>query len=170
MRRVAKGRLLRNEVLMTHPKSALNSYCQNKNLSTPKFETRGTGTDDDPLFISDVTVAGELVATGQGRSKREAERVAAELALEQLRNQHGDLDVNKRKRRRKTRTSRANETEAGEETDGPWPVYPELLAEALRIADARLPQNLKGRDVREELARFASDIYKSLLEDLGLAR
>ena len=156
---------------MTHPKSALNSYCQSKNLPTPKFETRGTGTDDDPLFISDVTVAGELVATGQGRSKREAERVAAELALEQLRDQHGEVETSKRKRRRKPRNNnRPAESEAEEAADGSWPVYPELLAEALRIADARLPQNLKGRDVREELARFASDIYKSLLEDLGLAR
>ena len=156
---------------MTHPKSALNSYCQNKNLPTPKFETRGTGTDDDPLFISDVTVGGELVATGQGRSKREAERAAAELALEQLRGQHGEPEISKRKRRRKPRPSnRPSEGENSDAADGAWPVYPELLAEALRVADSRLPQNLKGRDVREELARFASDIYKSLLEDLGLAR
>jgi len=156
---------------MTHPKSALNSYCQNKNLPTPKFETRGTGTDDDPLFISDVTVGGELVATGQGRSKREAERAAAELALEQLRSQHGEVETSKRKRRRKPRNNnKPAENDASETIDGSWPVYPELLAEALRVADSRLPQNLKGRDVREELARFASDIYKSLLEDLGLTR
>jgi len=155
---------------MTHPKSALSSYCQSKNLPAPKFETRGTGTDEDPLFISDVTVGGELVATGQGRNKREAEKVAAELALEHLRSQHGEVETSKRKRRRKPRPeakASAREPAAGDES---WPVYPEILAEALRIADARLPQNMKGRDVREELARFASDIYKSLLEDLGLAR
>ncbi len=154
---------------MTHPKSALNSYCQSKNLPAPKFETRGTGTDEDPLFISDVTVGGELVATGQGRSKREAERVAAELALEHLRSQHGEPETNKRKRRRKPRNeNKPTERETSEAANGAWPVYPEVLAEALRVADARLPQNLKGRDVREELARFALDVYKSLLEDLGL--
>ncbi|WP_457636560.1 putative dsRNA-binding protein [Oceanithermus sp.] len=154
---------------MTHPKSALNSYCQSKNLPTPKFETRGSGSDEDPFFISDVTVGGELVATGQGRSKREAERAAAELALEHLRKLHGEVEMARRKRRRKPRgENRATEREPSAATEPAWPVYSEVLAEALRVADARLPQNLKGRDVREELARFAADIYKFLLEDLGL--
>ena len=161
---------------MTHPKSALNAYCQNKNLPLPKFETRGTGTEDDPLFISDVSLNGKLLATGQGRSKREAEKVAAELALELLQRTHGKPQLKSRKRRRKPRAAGGDEGERGpEETETPaaseaaggWPVYPEVLAEALRIADARLPQALKGRDVREELARFAGDIYKALLEELG---
>jgi len=88
---------------VTHPKSALNAYCQSKGLSLPKFETRGTGTEDDPLFISDVTLDGELLATGQGRSKREAEKVAAELALELLKRTHGEPQTKNRKRRRKPR-------------------------------------------------------------------
>ena len=159
---------------MTHPKSALNAYCQSKNLPLPKFETRGTGTENDPLFISDVALNGELLATGQGRSKREAEKVAAELALELLKRTHGEAQSKSRKRRRKPRgesgaapgedTPPATETAAA----GSWPVYPEVLAEALRIAEARLPQSLGGRDVREELARFAGDVYKALLEELGL--
>jgi len=160
---------------VTHPKSALNAYCQSKNLPLPKFETRGTGTEDDPLFISDVSLNGELLATGQGRSKREAEKVAAELALELLRRTHGEPQTKSRKRRRKPRAASGEgergpvETEAPapSEAGGGWPVYPEVLAEALRIADARLPQALKGRDVREELARFAGDVYKALLEELG---
>ncbi|WP_456476366.1 putative dsRNA-binding protein [Oceanithermus sp.] len=161
---------------MTHPKSALNAYCQSKGLSLPKFETRGTGTEDDPLFISDVTLDGELLATGQGRSKREAEKVAAELALELLKRTHGEPQTKNRKRRRKPRggggaeaaASPEGEAAAPAEAGGGWPIYPEVLAEALRIADARLPASVKGRDVREELARFAGDIYKTLLEDLGL--
>ena len=161
---------------MTHPKSALNAYCQSKSLPLPKFETRGTGTEDDPLFISDVSLNGELLATGQGRSKREAEKVAAELALELLRRTHGEPQTKSRKRRRKPRGGNGEgerspaEAEApapSEAAGGGWPVYPEVLAEALRIADARLPQSLKGRDVREELARFAGDVYKALLEELG---
>ena len=160
---------------MTHPKSALNAYCQSKSLPLPKFETRGTGTEDDPLFISDVSLNGELLATGQGRSKREAEKVAAELALELLRRTHGEPQTKSRKRRRKPRAAgeaerpaEAGSSEtAGASAAGGWPVYPEVLAEALRIADARLPQALKGRDVREELARFAGDVYKALLEELG---
>lgn len=160
---------------MTHPKSALNAYCQSKNLPLPKFETRGTGTEDDPLFISDVSLNGDLLATGQGRSKREAEKVAAELALEQLRRTHGEPEPKSRKRRRRPRAG--SETERSAEPVNPrpaesrtgagWTVYPEVLAEALRIADARLPQSLKGRDVREELARFAGEVYKALLEELG---
>ncbi len=156
---------------MTHPKSALNAYCQSKNLPTPTFETRGTGTEDDPLFISDVSLDSELLATGQGRSKREAERVAAELALEHLRRIHGEPQSKSRKRRRKPRgsseSSAERPAEANPAAQAGWPVYPEVLAEALRIADARLPQTMKGRDVREELARFAGDVYKALLEELG---
>ncbi|WP_456409933.1 putative dsRNA-binding protein [Oceanithermus sp.] len=161
---------------MTHPKSALNAYCQSKGLPLPKFETRGTGTEDDPLFISDVSLEGELLATGQGRSKREAEKVAAELALELLKRTHGEPQTKNRKRRRKSRGGGSGEAAANPESEaaataeasGGWPIYPEVLAEALRIADARLPASVKGRDVREELARFAGDIYKTLLEDLGL--
>jgi len=163
---------------VTHPKSALNAYCQSKGLPLPKFETRGTGTEDDPLFISDVALNGEVLATGQGRSKREAEKVAAELALELLKRTHGEPQSKNRKRRRKPRASNSgggeaaaspeSEAAAPAEASGGWPIYPEVLAEALRIADARLPANVKGRDVREELARFAGDIYKTLLEDLGL--
>ncbi|WP_457629011.1 putative dsRNA-binding protein [Oceanithermus sp.] len=161
---------------MTHPKSALNAYCQSKGLPLPKFETRGTGTEDDPLFISDVSLEGDLLATGQGRSKREAEKVAAELALELLKRTHGEPQTKNRKRRRKSRgggsgeavASPESEAAAPAEASGGWPIYPEVLAEALRIADARLPASVKGRDVREELARFAGDIYKTLLEDLGL--
>ncbi len=151
---------------MTHPKAALNAFCQNKKLPQPKFETRGTGTDEEPLFISDVTVGEELVATGQGRNKREAERTAAELALEQLRSRHGEAEPSKRKRRRKPRGE--SRPANAENTASGWNVYPEVLAEALRVAEARLPQKVKG-DVREELARFAADIYKSLLEELGLS-
>jgi len=161
---------------VTHPKSALNAYCQSKGLPLPKFETRGTGTEDDPLFISDVSLEGELLATGQGRSKREAEKVAAELALELLKRTHGEPQTKNRKRRRKSRGGGSGEAVASPESEavapaeasGGWPIYPEVLAEALRIADARLPASVKGRDVREELARFAGDIYKTLLEDLGL--
>ncbi len=158
---------------MTNAKSVLNGFCQSKKLPNPKFETRGTGTPEDPLFISDVTIAGELVATGQGRSKREAETVAAELALEQLRGKHGEQESGRRKRRRKPKQNktadRQSETAVGPTAQARAKAfYPQILAEALRIADARLPASVKGRDVREELARYAAELYAAVLENVGV--
>ena len=54
---------------------------QRLGLARAEFETAQTGPEHEPSFLSDVTIDGELLGTGQGGSKRDAERRAAEEAL-----------------------------------------------------------------------------------------
>jgi ribonuclease-3 len=44
---------------------------------------RETGPDHQKLFEVEVQIDGKVVGAGQGRSKKEAEQVAAQRALEQ---------------------------------------------------------------------------------------
>lgn len=69
---------------MAHPKGLLIERAQKLGLERPEFETTQTGPEHEPSFLTDVTVGGELLGTGQGSSKREAERRAAEEALAAL--------------------------------------------------------------------------------------
>jgi len=141
---------------MTHPKSALNAYCQKVGLGKPEFDTKNAGDSGEPLYISDVIVGGQVVATGQGQSRREAERVAAELALEALKARYGEP--------RGKRGKRSKEPPAGNTP----PLLPELLVESLRVAHQRVPQNLKGAEAAEQVARLAGEIYKGLIEEIGI--
>ncbi len=152
---------------MTHPKSALIAYCRTKGLAGPEFDTRGTGPEHDPLFISDVMVNGTVVATGQGRTKREAERIAAELAYEALKSTHGEIERKSGSggRKKKRKSSEPSNNEASPALTS-WPIFPEVLAEALRIANQRLPNGLKGLEAAEQVTRLTTEIYKGLLEDL----
>jgi len=147
-----------------HPKNALNAYCQKLGLPKPTYETKNAGDEKDPLFISDVVVGDEVVATGQGPTRREAERVAAELALEALRSRHGEPEGGRKKRRGRREREK---TKPDPETPAP-PVFPELLVESLRVAHQRVPQGYKGSEAAEQVVRLAAEIYRGLIEELGL--
>lgn len=66
---------------MAHPKGLLIERAQKLGLPRPDFQTAQTGPEHEPTFLTDVTVDGELLGTGQGGSKRDSERYAAEEAL-----------------------------------------------------------------------------------------
>jgi ribonuclease-3 len=51
----------------------------------PEYATEGSGPDHARVFISTVSVEGVQVGEGSGRSKKEAEQGAAEMAIETLR-------------------------------------------------------------------------------------
>jgi ribonuclease-3 len=68
-------------------KSALQEYMQSQNGPLPQYRLAGTlGPDHRKLFQIEVSVRGEVVASGSGASKKEAEQEAARQALERLRN------------------------------------------------------------------------------------
>ncbi|RYG67656.1 ribonuclease III, partial [bacterium] len=65
------------------PKSALQELVQGEGRPTPSYrlaQTRGHG--QDQVFEIEVLVGGEVLARGEGRSKRLAERAAANAALD----------------------------------------------------------------------------------------
>ncbi len=149
---------------MTHPKNALNAYCQKLGLKKPRYDTKGTGDDQEPLYISDVVIGDEVVATGQGSTRREAERVAAELALETLKARFGVPGGGTRRRAGANRRKNGGDST---EAAPPAPLIPELLVESLRVAHQRVPQGLKGPEAAEQVVRLAGEIYRGLIEEAG---
>jgi len=66
-------------------KSRLQELTQSKFQQVPVYRLAAeTGPDHDKTFTVEVTVNGEVMGTGSGRSKKEAETQAARLALESL--------------------------------------------------------------------------------------
>ncbi len=67
-------------------KTALQEWAQGRGLPLPEYrETARSGPDHQPVFTIEVTVQDHGGETGQGRSKRLAEQVAAESLLARLR-------------------------------------------------------------------------------------
>jgi len=67
-------------------KTQFQEWCQKRFDSLPHYAVvRESGPDHDKLFEVEVTVNDEVVGTGAGRSKKEAEQSAAKQALRQAR-------------------------------------------------------------------------------------
>jgi ribonuclease-3 len=65
-------------------KTRFQEWCQKRYEVLPRYVTvRESGPDHHKLFEVEVQVEGKVVGAGQGRSKKEAEQVAAQRALEQ---------------------------------------------------------------------------------------
>nr|WP_281377080.1 putative dsRNA-binding protein [Deinobacterium chartae] len=139
-------------------------FCRSHHLRPPKFETRGTGPEHEPLFITDVLIGDEVKATGQGHSKRDSERTAALLALEVMYEAYG-LPPEKKEAEGAQRApaqggARTRDLES-------WPIYAGVLAQALSVANARVDAGRRGPDAVDMVRRLTVDLYKGLLEDLG---
>lgn len=77
-----------DEKLYIDPKSEYQEIMQEKFRETPKYELiEEDGPDHDKKFVCGVKIAGEIKATGTGRSKSQAEQDAAQNALEKLKKQ-----------------------------------------------------------------------------------
>lgn len=65
------------------PKSLLQELVQGKGLPAPVYRVRASrGPQHDPVFEVEVVVDGQPLGVGEGRSKRLAERAAAQAALD----------------------------------------------------------------------------------------
>ena len=65
-------------------KTQVQEWCQRRFDSLPSYAVvRESGPDHDKLFEVEVTVNGEVVGRGAGRSKKEAEQSAAKQALQE---------------------------------------------------------------------------------------
>ncbi|PNY81382.1 putative dsRNA-binding protein [Deinococcus koreensis] len=114
-------------------------------LGVPTFEAETSGPAHDRTFHATVLVGGRpLGAGGEGRSKKEAERVAAESALRALDGEPPGA---------------APPRPAGER----WPIYAAVLAEALDAAVELSSDDATLDEVRADAAR----LYRDLLSDLG---
>ena len=70
-------------LLNSEPKTKLQEIAQERALAAPAYETTHTGPDHDRIFSASVTV-GDVVATGEARSRKGAESEAAIAAIKAL--------------------------------------------------------------------------------------
>lgn|SRR5690625_223847 len=138
---------------MAHAKSILAETTVRLGLGTPAYSTSSSGPKHDQVFTAEVKVDDETLGKGIARTKREAERAAAEDAIVAL-------------------EAREQEAEAAafddeEDFEGPWPVFEELLRQTLQVADSRVPQHLTGEQARTAIRDFSLRLYKDLLLNLG---
>ncbi|MFO8036188.1 MAG: ribonuclease III [Anaerolineales bacterium] len=72
------------------PKSLLQEWAQARGLNAPTYRTvSARGPDHAKIFEVEVLVQGQTKGWGQGRSKREAAKHAARMALERFRSERG---------------------------------------------------------------------------------
>lgn len=114
-------------------------------LGVPTFEAETSGPAHDRTFHATVLVGGHpLGAGGEGRSKKEAERVAAESALRAL-------------------DGHPPGSGAARPSAGRWPIYAAVLEAALDAALELSDDDATLDEVRADAAR----LYRDLLSDLG---
>ncbi len=150
---------------MVQPKGALIERCKRLGLPKPRFHTQRTGPEHEPTFTSDVLLDGEVYGSGQGSNKRDAERRASEEALRRLEEARADTPNPAQTPRRGSAPSQTTPHEGGFE--GPWPVFAEVLAASLAVANSRVDPARSGADAVAEVQRLALRLYKNSLEDLG---
>ncbi len=153
---------------MTNPKGDLIEYCRVNGLSAPGFETIASGPEHQPVFTTQIVISDRVWASAQARTKRDAEKAAAALALGAL--EQGEPVAG---------TEPVGQTDPdalptvvrlepeGEDFEDPWPIFPEVLAKALEVANARVDAGKRGEAAVREVGELALELYKDLLEDLG---
>ena len=81
---------LEGQGLELDPKSSLQELVQARGSSPPEYRTKSSlGPDHARWFIVEVQLSGQVVAQGEGRSKRAAEVEAARAALRELMAERG---------------------------------------------------------------------------------
>jgi ribonuclease-3 len=65
-------------------KTALQELLASLGRGAPEYSVTETGPDHDKSFTAFAMIGGEAIAEGQGKSKREAEQIAARVAYELL--------------------------------------------------------------------------------------
>ena len=176
---------------MAHPKGLLIEKAQKLGLAKPEFDTAKTGPEHEPVFITDVVVDGAVVGTGQGRSKRDAEKSAAAEALAELTAREAGNGAAKPARQKRAAGKGAAASgaaaqkppaapahaanDASEDDDdeddgtftGPWPMFDDLLASVVDVAERRVSADLRGDAALAAIRDFSLSLYKELLADLG---
>jgi len=172
---------------MAHPKGLLIEKAQKLGLDRPEFDTAKTGPEHEPVFITDVVLDGEVIGTGQGRSKRESEKAAASEGLEALNAREsggkgrsaGKSSSRAASKRSGSASSAGDYTQGAQDAEsddededvdvftGPWPMFDDLLASVLEVAEKRVTADLRGDAARVAIRDFSLTLYKELLADLG---
>ena len=74
-------------------KSRLQEESVRLGRGVPRYDVQGSGPDHDRRYLATVYVAGQRLGTGEGRSKKDAEQVAAQVACGSLEAERGGGDA-----------------------------------------------------------------------------
>ena len=135
----------RHTMTKSNPKGDLIDYCAQNKLPKPRFRFKSIGPAHEPTFECRVIYEGEEIAFAKAGTKKQAERSASELALNAVKNSFENTEE--------------------EDFDGPWPIFPELLAKCLEVADKRVRGNASNG--LEQIQNKTLELYKGLLFNLG---
>ncbi len=141
---------------MVNPKGEVIARCQKEGLGTPEFRVKTKGPKHEPHFVCEVYLAENLLGSGEGNTKKRAERIAAEAALEWL----GREQMAKSE-------AKPNPSNSSEGFEGPWPIFPDVLAASLQTANSRVSSKLEGEAAIKEVIALGLQLYKGTLEQLG---
>ncbi|MDQ3460238.1 MAG: putative dsRNA-binding protein [Deinococcota bacterium] len=136
---------------MKEAKGVLIERCRALGLGKPQFDTNSSGPAHERVFTAEVSIRGDVRGRAQAKTKREAERQASIAALEAL----------------DTPAKVAAVPSAAGEFQGPWPLFPELLAASLSVANSRVETHLQGQEAVAKVKDLALMLYKESLESLG---
>jgi ribonuclease III len=145
---------------VTNPKGDLIDYCRTQGLGAPVFESHQEGPEHQPTFSCDVLIQEQVYASGQGRTKRDAEKSAAVVALAALQANPIEADL-------EAMPVKAVLAHSDEEDEGPWPIFPEVLGKCLEVANTRVAVGLMGLEAMEQVRELTLELYQGLLEELG---
>ncbi len=135
----------------SNAKGELIAACRNQGLPDPTFQSESGGPGHAPWFRTVVLLGAHELGTGEGRSKRDAERAASLEALKAIATPAEP-----------TPSQVAPEFARRDAAVRRWPIYADVLKEALLVAherneDGPLPQ----------VAQEAAELYRLLLGELG---
>lgn len=120
----------------------------NMGMGMASFDTESSGPAHNRTFCVTVSIDGRVLGSGEGRTKKDAERAASEQALQLLKEQDD------------TKTDIDTEDNL---PSGRWPIYAQVLAESIEAALEFADDDDTLLDVQAEASRF----YRELLFDLG---
>ena len=136
-------------------KGELIAACRNLGLPDPIFQSASGGPGHAPWFRCVVLLGERELGTGEGRSKRDAERAASQEALKSISAPGENADA----------TLSILPAEAPRPLPGPVPIYAELLSRALLVAHERSESGTLS-----QVADDAAQLYRRLLQELGHLR
>ena len=138
-------------------KGELIAACRTLGLPDPVFQSESDGPGHAPWFRTTVLLGERELGTGEGRSKRDAERAASLKALRSLAAPGVDADT----------IPSAPPTEGVQPLTSPVPIHPvpiygEVLSQALLVAHERSEDG-----TLTQVAHDAALLYRRLLAELG---
>lgn len=135
-------------------------------------ETRAAEEALAQLDAADESSSGRGRSKGKRRGAASGQAGAADSGTEAADARQGatQQDENRQDENRQDETQEDETQEdemASEEFDGPWPMFDDLLAAVLAVAERRVAADLRGDEAREAIRDFSLTLYKELLGDLG---